>query len=118
MANGCTAVSEILTVEIFENPTVNIQTPASVFCTDGTEELTLDAVVVGGVGPYDYIWGGPNDFFSADEDPTIFNIKASHSGFYTLVVTDANSCVSSPVSTQLNITNGISTQSEKQTQHR
>jgi len=47
-------------------------------------------------------WSGPNGFTSTNEDISIPNAMLTHSGQYTVVVTD-NGCQSDPVSAQINI---------------
>ena len=48
--------------------------------------------VTGGTSPYSYQWTGPNSFTSSTQDLSNLNTK----GVYTLVVTDADGCVSDP----------------------
>jgi len=81
-ANGCIAVAA---TNITEPPLINISiTTSSVSCALGTNG-TLNANVVGGVGPYSYTWV---DAFGS----TIANISSLPAGSYTLTVTDANNC--------------------------
>jgi gliding motility-associated-like protein len=64
--------------------------------------LNLTAPAIAGVT---YDWTGPNGFISVQNQPSITNVnELDHQGFYTLVVTDANGCVSDPVSTLVQVT--------------
>ena len=56
------------------------------------ETLVLNGNVIGGASPYFYSWTGPNGFTSNAKDPIIPNAMTTHSGTYTLNVTDGYSC--------------------------
>lgn len=58
--------------------------------------------IVGGTGPYIYVWKKNGQLFSNDEDLT--NLFA---GTYTLVITDANSCTTALAPVIINNTVGI-----------
>jgi gliding motility-associated-like protein len=85
---GCSALASTDVV-------VNAVTPVSI--TSGTpycegETIQLNATTVAGAT---YSWSGPGVFSSAVEDPQITNCVITDGGTYTVVVTDANSCVAS-----------------------
>src|SRR6202008_2091381 len=44
-------------------------------------------------GATTYTWSGPNTFTSTAQNPSITGITMNAAGTYTVVVTDANSCV-------------------------
>lgn len=53
----------------------------------GANDGSIDLTVTGGVGPYTYLWTGPNGFSSASED-----ISGLAPGTYSVIVTDMNEC--------------------------
>lgn len=67
--------------------------------SDGSVNLT----VIGGTGPYEYSWTGPDGFTSTDED-----ISGLVTGLYNCEITDANGCTHTEenilVRSQLSIT--------------
>ncbi len=105
--DGCSANSDTIQVEVFEQPTTTIQTVAPITCVEGTEELNIISLPADGAAPYTYAWSGPNGFTSTDSIATLTNITASNSGTYTLQITDANGCTSEIASTEVDITDGI-----------
>ena len=105
--DACTTISDTLFVEVYEQPSVSIAMVADQACVEGSEEIILTALPVGGSGIYSYNWSGPNDFTSTDSIATLINISAITSGTYTLEVTDDNGCLAAIASQTIDITNGI-----------
>lgn len=60
----------------------------------GSSTGSIDLDIVGGVGPFQTDWTGPNGFTSSDED--LVDIAA---GLYAVFITDANGCTSDQVIT-------------------
>ncbi|MGH9802253.1 MAG: hypothetical protein ACRD82_17965, partial [Blastocatellia bacterium] len=56
-------------------------------CSGGT--ATLTANVTGGKSPFNFVWGGPNNFAAKAQ-----SISVSTPGTYTVTVQDANACTS------------------------
>ncbi len=87
-ANNCTVViSSTIT-----QPAVLAITDdgnASASCANTTDGAYFISVT-GGTSPYTYAWSGPNGFTSTTQDQT-FNLAP---GTYSVVVTDANACIS------------------------
>lgn len=85
-ANGC--VKEFDDIVIIDQPD-DITTPISVTdvdCNGGTTgEINIDPI--GGTGPYNFSWTGPNGFTSPLED-----ITGLEAGTYDLTITDAAGC--------------------------
>ena len=101
-ANGCTAVSEAITIAE-PAPMVLTTTTVATAC-NGSSDGSIDLMVEAGTGPYTYSW---NNGTYVEEDPA--DIPA---GQYTVVVTDANGCtatttaaVDQPAALQLVIDN-------------
>jgi gliding motility-associated-like protein len=80
-ASGTTTV----TVNPLPTPTIGSDSPV---CLNQT--LNLNAG-----GAFTYTWSGPNTFTSTAQNPSIAGVSAAAAGTYTVVVTDANSCVNS-----------------------
>ncbi|WP_170141442.1 beta strand repeat-containing protein, partial [Flavobacterium aquicola] len=88
-ANGCTTVSQNITVKKLNPPTgINFSTPATITCLATTTSITLTSV--GGVSPFSY---------TIVSGPTINTIGASSGTFtgllpgdYVFEVKDANGC--------------------------
>ncbi len=84
--NGCSGSgSGILTVN--PKPTVTINS-GSVFQGNS---LVMTATVVGGVGPFNYAWTGPNGFTASTPSITV-----SVAGTYAVNIIDANGCSNDP----------------------
>ncbi len=49
-------------------------------------------LILNGAGGNTYQWDGPSFFTTSNQSATITSVNISHSGIYTLTVTDANSC--------------------------
>lgn len=90
--DGCMAMASItlnepefaleVTADVFEFPSGdNISCP-------GADDGSITANATGGTTPYNYNWNGPDGFVSDEAD-----ISDLAPGEYTLVVEDANSCV-------------------------
>ncbi|GAA4299861.1 hypothetical protein GCM10023163_21620 [Aestuariibaculum suncheonense] len=82
-ANGCTAVSNVITVNPIENPTATI-TVVNALC-NGSNDGSVQIVPSGGVGPYLFSFNGSG--FSATSLYT-----GLVAGTYTYQVQDANEC--------------------------
>jgi gliding motility-associated-like protein len=55
------------------------------------EGYNLSLTVTGGAS---YEWDGPDNFFSTQQNPSIFNITIDQAGLYSVTVTDAAGCTS------------------------
>ena len=78
------------TVTILQNDSIGISfVKSDVKCYgESTGAIDIQILLGSGTPPYAYEWSGPNLFSSSSED--INNLIA---GIYTLLVTDANSCI-------------------------
>jgi gliding motility-associated-like protein len=81
----CTATTTA-TVTVNALPVITIGSNSPV-CVNQTLNLTS----TGGPG---YTWSGPNAFASSVQNPGITGVTVAASGMYSLMVIDANSCVS------------------------
>jgi len=48
-----------------------------------------------GASPLTWAWSGPNGFSSTSQNPLITSVSTAGTGFYSVVVTDANGCTAS-----------------------
>jgi len=83
--NGCSATSESVTIEIFENPTVDLISEGT-FCEGG--EITLTGT--NGFDSYEWIHNG-NDIATTSNNTLV----VTESGSYQLVATSENGCSAS-----------------------
>ena len=84
-ANSCVGTGSVnVTVNANPTPVVGSNSP---ICAGSQLNLTAS----GGTG---YSWTGPNTFTSSNQNPSITNATTAATGNYSVVVTDANSCVS------------------------
>ena len=93
--DGCSTVSDVFNLEIFDNPNVFITDINPIECTDGTEDVTLNAAVSGGQAPYTFAWTGPNGFTSTVANPTLSNVDATTSPFTLRCISVTSSGLSS-----------------------
>ncbi|HNS17366.1 MAG TPA: HYR domain-containing protein [Bacteroidales bacterium] len=56
------------------------------------ETIQLLSNVTNGLEPFTFLWEGPEDFSSTEEDPAIPNSILANGGEYTLTVWDASGC--------------------------
>jgi gliding motility-associated-like protein len=89
-ANGCTTTQ---TITLTAPPVLEVVGVAfefeggyNVSCANACNG-SINLTVNGGVAPFTFVWTGPNNFASSDED--INNLCA---GDYSVLVTDANNC--------------------------
>ena len=106
IVDGCTITSASYALEIYESPVASIAPVTPLSCVSGSEEVSLNATIVGGLAPYQYEWSGPNNFSASIEDPTLINVDASRSGIYTLNVIDVNGCSALATAVNVDITEG------------
>ena len=82
-------------VTLFPSPTASAGSNTPV-CSGSTLNLTASA------GSF-YSWTGPNNFTSANQNPSIAGVATAASGTYTVNVVDANGCAA-PASTDVVVT--------------
>ena len=88
-SNGCTAVSEGITID--EPAPIVLTTTTVAAACNGSADGSIELTVQDGTGPYTYSW---NNGSYTEEDP--MDIPA---GQYTVVVTDANGCTETTTAT-------------------
>lgn len=93
VTNTCGSSTEVVTVQIFELPTVTASSNSPV-CAGETAQLFGDAGTA-----VSFNWTGPNGFESDEEDPLIAPATLADMGDYILTVTDANGCMNSATTT-------------------
>ena len=80
--NGCEAEA---TASVSEPDAIEVTATTVGAEVDGGGEI--DITVTGGTAPYTFVWSGPDNFFSVDEDVT-----GAFAGGYSVTVTDSNDC--------------------------
>jgi hypothetical protein len=97
-ANGCSssapATTSVTVSPLPSAPTANSNSPV---CASASINLT--ATLVAGAT---YVWLGPNNFTSNDQNPVIPNAAAVNGGIYSVRV-NLNGCISSPATTLVTI---------------
>jgi gliding motility-associated-like protein len=108
--NGCQAVPQTALVTINKTPEINGESPNDSFCEGTNITLTAENNVQG-TGPINYTWTGPNGYvfngFGAPElgpfDAPINNLSLSNAGVYTLILSTAGGCKSTPQTVNLGV---------------
>jgi len=100
--NGCILESNIFQPLVFDQPTVSIEDNSPTICTNGAEDILLNATIEGGQAPYEIVWTSTTGFQSFNEDAIIVNATAALSGTYSIEITDQNGC-SAKASTSVDI---------------
>ncbi|MBS1580753.1 MAG: choice-of-anchor L domain-containing protein, partial [Bacteroidetes bacterium] len=89
--HGCTVDSTVTLTEpataLNASLTAAVSPSGTNIACHGGSNGAIDATVIGGEGPYDFAWRGPDSTSYATED-----ITALVAGTYELVITDANHC--------------------------
>jgi hypothetical protein len=98
---GCSVVAST-TVTVNPKPTVTASVASSTVC-EGSGTINLNTTATGGTTPYSYRWQGPNGFTSTTQNPTLLNALAAASGSYTVVVTGANGCSNTAISSTVTV---------------
>ncbi len=101
---ACLVASDSIQPIIDKNLSVSIDGNTTIACSDGFEDLTLNATITGGKAPYDITWTGVNGFQSFNEDPTLVNVTNELSGTYSIEIKDVNGC-SAKASAEVDIKN-------------
>jgi len=101
-ANGCIIESNTFEPLVFDQPTVVIEDNLPTVCTDGAQDITLNATIEGGQAPYEIVWTSTTGFQSFNEDAVIVNATEALSGTYSIEIVDQNGC-SAKTSTILDI---------------
>ncbi|MCC6411066.1 MAG: HYR domain-containing protein, partial [Saprospiraceae bacterium] len=92
--NGCSA-SAVTSVAVSSLPSPSITATSNSPVCGGTN-LILTSTATGGSGVYaNFAWSGPNNFTSAQEDPTPFVVYTNGAGTYNVTVTDSKNCKAS-----------------------
>ena len=76
--DGCSATSDTIQVDVFEQPTTTIANVAAQTCVTGSEELELIALPTNGVAPYTYAWSNGNGYTSTDSIAMLTNLSLIH----------------------------------------
>jgi len=103
---NCLLNSNVFAPIIFEKPRLSLDSAFQLFCSSGTENIAIETIIEGGQTPYEIEWVGPNNFFSANPNPTIINASEVNAGTYTILVTDQNDCLAD-ASTEVDIIDNL-----------
>jgi len=89
--DGCSLLSDEYTLDVFEQPIVEVEADLACIGSD----ITLTTTVTNAAdlsGPLTYEWTGPNGFTSDAASPTIANATAADAGTYTVMVSALTGC--------------------------
>jgi len=89
--DGCSLLSDEYTLDVFEQPIVEVEADLACIGSD----ITLTTTVTNAAdlsGPLTYEWTGPNGFTSDAASPTIANATAADAGTYTVTVSTLTGC--------------------------
>lgn len=89
--NSQTAATNVLTVNVNQNPTVTVSVANPTVCAGETLSFTANSSTA-----INFLWTGPNNFSSTLQNPVVSSVVANSTGTYSLVVSDAN-CTATPV---------------------
>jgi gliding motility-associated-like protein len=85
--NGCV---NFTTANVVVNPQPVVGATGTTVCENSSAQLTAN----GGVT---YSWSGPGGYTSNVQNPILFNVGPASAGQYTVLVTDANTCTNTAV---------------------
>jgi hypothetical protein len=100
---GCTSTSLPITITVIDNTTTPIITANSSYNVGSTISLSVNTI-----NNASYLWSGPNNFSSTQQNPTINNAQTNMSGLYSVVATISN-CNTAPASFNINVVSQAST---------
>ncbi|MBK9077114.1 MAG: choice-of-anchor L domain-containing protein [Flavobacteriales bacterium] len=95
--NGCLTSASVTLNEppaLTSAVTVSQTNSGDAISCNGGSDGSIDLDIQGGTAPYSVLWSGPNGFTSNATDPTGLG-----AGTYTALITDANGCTTSIIST-------------------
>ncbi|PWK17484.1 SprB-like repeat protein, partial [Arcicella aurantiaca] len=87
-SKGCTSTETVSTTVTFNALPVPVIAGTTTLCSGSTLNLTANDGVT-------YAWSGPNSFTSTTATISIPNVQTVNAGVYSVMVTNANSCVAS-----------------------
>ena len=94
-AGTCNASSNIgngyVTITFTTTPVIVTASNTGPYCTGQTIQLITNS-------PGTYVWTGPNNFYSTQQNPTIPNASLANAGVYNVTVTN-NNCTSTATTT-------------------
>jgi len=91
--DGCSSTPSMTEVQVTSPP---ISDPLAIYNLNANCALTdlqLESNAIG-TGPFEFLWTGPNNFVSTEQNPTIANITEAGNGSYSVRIIDANGCES------------------------
>lgn len=98
--------SNIVFLQVNEVPVVDLP-DINIACSSGIEDVVITPEIMGGTGPFDYFWTGPN-YNSTDAEAVIPNAGSEDEGVYTLYISDDNGCISNTATSTVAVTNSPS----------
>ena len=96
---GCTSTSSPVNITVIDNTTTPVITGISTYTAGSTIILNVNTIKNAS-----YLWTGPNNFSSTQQNPTINNAQSSMTGLYNVVATISN-CNTAASSIGVNVIN-------------
>ena len=91
--DGCQSIASMTEAEVTAKPQTAPDAIYNLSPDCALADLNLESNAVGN-GPFEFMWTGPNNFVSTQENPSILNITEAGNGSYSVIITDANGCQS------------------------
>lgn len=103
-----TDISVPLNIEVYDNPVVDLP-DIDIPCANGVDDIIINPILMGGEGPFEYFWIGPNSYQSSDPNASIPNAGEEDEGVYTLYVIDSHDCSSNSATSTVAVANAPET---------
>lgn len=91
LANGCTAENDAIVITDSQLPTIDINPPAELTCTDIS--TILDAVVIGDITPFDILWTTTDGNIISGANTLTPTVNAGGTYILTLENSQVNGCM-------------------------
>ncbi|MFK7933149.1 MAG: HYR domain-containing protein, partial [Saprospiraceae bacterium] len=88
---SCTSDTASVTLIVEGQPEVELAVAGETRCLNGTSDVTLQVTSTGEIVET-WLWSGPNNYVSDEQNPVLANVAASDSGMYILTATTNNGC--------------------------
>ncbi|MEZ4885877.1 MAG: right-handed parallel beta-helix repeat-containing protein [Chitinophagales bacterium] len=99
-AEGCVSDPATVSVTVLSVPNASASNTGSPACTG--DDITLNSSTSTGGSTIGYVWSGPNNFTSTNQNPILTDATTIQSGTYAVTIT-VDGCTSDPSTTDITI---------------